>query len=104
MNELIELLKQKQGNESDYIYAGSLGVSQQLWQMTRSRKREIGMTLLKAVSKAHPELAVEVLIFLGWDIRVLTKLLGDIPTGYETPRNSKLRRLQDRLRSYFTKQ
>lgn len=103
MAELIEVLKRKQGDLSDYTYAEMLGVSQQLWQMTRSGKRDIGLTLLKAAAKAHPELAKDVLIFLGCNVNDLTKVLGDLPSAPETSPSQNLGSLWGRLISFFTK-
>ena len=65
-NILISRVLQKQ-NElglSDYKFAEMLGVGRSLWQLSRSGKRDIGLTLLKAVVCAFPELIPEVIKFL----------------------------------------
>ena len=64
---LLEKLKQKQGNQNDYQFAGKLGVSHQLWQMTRTGKRDIGLVILRASLKAFPNLGRDILVFLAND-------------------------------------
>lgn len=86
---LLEELMIKQSDSSDYAYAELLGVSQQLWQMTRSGKREVGITLLKAIAKVHPELASDVLIFLGFDVSMLTATTNNITTPSQSYQDSK---------------
>lgn len=79
---LIEKLKEIQAREglSDYKFADKLGVSPQLWQMTRTGKRDIGSVILKAVAKTYPELNRDVLIFLGSDASILSNQFSDLST------------------------
>jgi len=77
---LKEKLKELQMAEglSDYKFADKLGVSHQLWQMTRTGKREIGSVILKAILRTYPELSQAVLIFLSGD--VVSPLIPDNTT------------------------
>ena len=67
---LADKLKEIQTKDglSDYKFAARLGISPQLWQMTRTRKREIGLSILKGIVRAYPELCQYVLIFLYGDV------------------------------------
>lgn len=51
---------QAQEGMSDRQFAGKLGISTQLWQATRTGKRPIGLTLIKAVIRAYPSLRFDV--------------------------------------------
>ncbi len=66
-NDLLSQLKLRQIAEcmSGRQFAEKLGISHQLWQMTRAGKREIGLVLLKAIVKAYPILNRDVLLFLA---------------------------------------
>lgn len=79
---LIDKLKELQAREglSDYKFADKLAVSPQLWQMTRTLKRDIGLVILKAVMRAYPELYRDVLIFLGSDASILSNQFSDLST------------------------
>lgn len=81
-SSLIERLKELQTKEglSDYKFADKLEISPQLWQMTRTNKREIGLVVLKAVLKAYPELSRDVLFFLRSDVNNLTGVGGQPST------------------------
>ena len=63
MSLLYELMK-KQGEQSDREFAMRLGISRQLWQMTRRGQRRIGESLLLAIPVTFPELQAELLMFL----------------------------------------
>ena len=66
-NDLLSKLRLRQVGEcmSDRQFAGKLGISHQLWQMTRTGKRDIGLVLLRATVKAYPILNQDVLLFLA---------------------------------------
>lgn len=91
-NSLIEKLKEIQSEEdlSDYRFAEKLGVSHQLWQMTRTGKREIGLVILKAVLKVYPELYRDVLFFLGGDGVNLSMFNAIATTPSEMPYQNAL--------------
>ena len=81
---------------SDRQFAKKLGISHQLWQMTRTKKRDIGLVLLKAIVKAYPVLNRNVLLFLagpGYTIK---------PSEYA--QDSLFRRLLYRLISYIKRE
>ena len=61
---LLDKLIAKQGEQSDYKFADYLQITRPLWQLTRTGKRPIGLTLLRAVVKVCPELRRDVLNFL----------------------------------------
>jgi len=77
---LLEKLKEIQTREglSDYKFSDKLGISHQLWQMTRTGKREIGLAVLQGTLRAYPELARDVLFFLQGD--VASPLISDTIT------------------------
>lgn len=50
---------------SDRRFARKLGISHQLWQMTRTGKRDIHLVLLKAIVRAYPVLNRDVLLYLA---------------------------------------
>ena len=60
----LQKLLQKQGGQSDYAFAEMLGVKRSLWQLTRTGKLPIGITLLKAIAQIYPELNAAILDFL----------------------------------------
>lgn len=96
---LKEKLKELQTSEglNDYKFADKLGISHQLWQMTRSGKRDIGLIILKAILKAYPELDRDVLIFLSGDV-VITSGGVDLATDAPQPsQDGKLARFLSRL-------
>lgn len=88
---LLDKLKEKQGDLSDYKFAEKLGIAHQLWQMIRTGKRNIPKpVLLQGIARAHPELAPDVLIFLGFDV-VMSSLLAELLTNpHQTSQDSKL--------------
>jgi len=55
---------QKAADLSDYKFADKLGVDRIVWYTTRTGKRPIGLTLLKAIARVFPELHADVLSFL----------------------------------------
>lgn len=97
---LLDKLMVKQGYLSDRKFTDILGTSQQLWQLTRTGKSPISMTILKRVAKTYPELAMDVLEYLGFDVSLLTSS-GDLTGHDESYQNGNLRRLWHRLRGYF---
>jgi len=103
MTPLLEKLREKQGKLSDNAFSCGLGVSQQLWQMTRSGKRGIGLTLLKGVSKTYPDLAPYVLFFLGFDVSKYTVTANNITNTPETHQDANLRRFIDRVKKMLFK-
>ena len=54
MKDLLDLLKEEQGNESDYVFARRLGVATSTWQMTRTGERKIGLTIIMATGNNLP--------------------------------------------------
>lgn len=96
---LIEKLKEIQTKEglSDYKFAEKLGVSHQLWQMTRTSKRELGLAVLQGIIRAYPELYRDVFLFLSGDVNITSQLVG-LPTNYpQTPQDGKLGDFLSRL-------
>jgi len=102
-NSLIEKLKEKQTKErlSDYGFADKLSVSHQLWQMTRTGKREIGLAVLQGTIRAYPELDRDVLIFLGGDVDMSPKDEVDNHNTPEKPCNQNLDGLRHKLISFI---
>lgn len=100
---LIEKLREIQTREglSDYKFADKLGVSHQLWQMTRTDKREIGLTILQGTLRAYPELSREVLLFLSIDVVKDTGFAGDTTTPSETSSDKHQGGLLSRLISHI---
>lgn len=94
--ELILKLKSLQITKklSGHKFADKLGVSHQLWQMTRTGKREIGLTMLKGIVRAYPELNRDVLIFLAGDVYIKTADENDDTKPSETHQVGFLRALQ----------
>lgn len=100
---LIEKLKEIQAREglSDYKFADKLGISHQLWQMTRTGKREIGLTILQATMKAYPGLSGDVLVFLSSDVE-LSSHVGDLSTIPSQPsQNGKLAHFRAWLKRFI---
>jgi len=64
LNPLLTKLNAKQGGQSDYKFADHLQITRPLWQLTRTGKTPIGLTLLKAILRTYPELTPDVLNFL----------------------------------------
>ena len=60
----LQKLIQKQGDQSDYAFARMIGVKRSLWQLTRTGKLPIGVTVLKAIVQIYPELNADVLDYL----------------------------------------
>lgn len=79
---LLDKLKEKQAQErlSDHKFADKLSVSYQLWQMTRTGSREIGLAILRGILRAYPELYRDVLIFLGIDDSILANGVKELST------------------------
>jgi len=87
-NSLLEKLKELQAKEglSDYKFADKLRVSHQLWQMTRTGRREIGLAVLQGALRAYPELNRDVLFFLGWDVSITSKVVANATAiNHNTP-------------------
>ena len=86
---------------SDYKFADKLGVSHQLWQMTRTGKREVGLAVLHGTITAYPELSRDVLFFLSSDVEASTIIddLSTIPS--QTTQDGKLGRFRGWLRGFI---
>lgn len=54
----------KQGNQSDYAFAKRLGITRPLWQLTRTGRLQIGITLLKAIARTYPDIHQDIINFL----------------------------------------
>jgi len=63
-NPLLDKLIAKQGEQSDYKFADYLKITRPLWQLIRTGKRPIGLTLLRAIARVYPELHPDILDFL----------------------------------------
>jgi predicted transcriptional regulator len=59
--------KQRELELSDGAFARRLGVSRPLWVAIRSGQRPVGLSLLRGVVRAFPDLEAEVLSFLQGD-------------------------------------
>jgi len=70
---------------SDHKFAERLGISSQLWQMTRTGKRDIGLSVLKGVMRAYPELEQDVTLFLRGDVDTMTSLVGSPTDDHQQP-------------------
>lgn len=94
--ELTEKLKELQIKEglSNRKFASRLGISHQLWQMTRTGKRGIGLTLLKGIVRAYSEFNRDVLIFLAGDVYIKTTDETNGTEPHQTHRASFQRALQ----------
>ena len=98
---LLDKLKLKQGQLSDYQFADKLDISHQLWQMTRTGKREIGLVILKAILKAYPKLDRDVLIFLRGEV-VIPSTIGSFATDASQPsQDGKIARLRAWLKGFI---
>ena len=75
---------------SDYRFAEKIGVSHQLWQMTRTGKREIGLVILKAITRAYPELDRDVLLFLRGDVNITSQLAVETTDAPQTHQDKNL--------------
>ena len=84
-DKLLDKLKAKQGDLSDYRFVKTLKprVSQQLWQMTRTGKTKLGYTILKG-SSAYPDLALDVLEYLGFDVKEVISFVTNHTDASET--------------------
>ena len=58
-NDLLDKLNERQGKLSNYKFAERIGITPSLWQMIKNGKREVGITLLRAILKAYPELVFD---------------------------------------------
>ena len=86
--DLVGKLKTRQEDLSDQLFGEKLGISKQLWQMLRTGKRQIPQPLvLKGIAKAYPELALDVLIFLGFDVQLSSTTEGIPSKPPQTPQN-----------------
>lgn len=86
--DLVEKLKTRQGVLSDQLFGEKLGISKQLWQMLRTGERQIPRPLvLKGIAKAYPELAPDVLIFLGFDVQLSSTTEGILSKAPQTAQN-----------------
>jgi len=83
-------LKERQGNLSDYAYSEQLGISQQLWQQIRTEKKNVGITLLKAIGRTYPDMALDVLFFLGFDVSKVTSYADNTTNAPEKPQDRKI--------------
>lgn len=54
----------KQGQMDDSDFSRKLGIPRTTWLSTKSGKRPIGLTLLKALARTYPELKEEIFSFL----------------------------------------
>ncbi len=98
LDKLIKL--QVQEEMSDRKFAGKLGISTQLWQATRTSKRPIGLTLIKAVIRAYPRLRFDVFESL---CRECYEKPNDIPQeGYQTLRQRYLAAYRGFIVSIYT--
>ena len=63
---LIKILinRQLEQDLTNTAFAKKLGVSRTLWVMTRNGRRNVNITLLRAVAREFPELDDEILAFL----------------------------------------
>jgi len=98
----IDKLKEKQGDLSDQKFGERLGISKQLWQMLRTGKRHIPCPpIFPGIAKAHPELAMDVLIFLGFDVDV-SSLTQDLSTNLPQTHCSGCQRVLRGLAKVFS--
>ena len=95
--------KQSQRGLSDYKFAKILGVSPQLWQMTRTGKREIGLVVLKAAIRAYPKLFKDVLLFLSSDVNRLTIGVSGSTKSPQTNQNGKCKSFRGWLRELLSR-
>ena len=61
---LLDALLREQGDESDRVFARRLGVPRSTWQLTRCRRKAVGLTIARAAIRAFPhleQLALDVL-------------------------------------------
>jgi len=65
MGNLLSKLIQRQGTRSDYAFIQEFQVTRSLWSMTRTGKRPISLSILKATVKTYPELIPDVILFLS---------------------------------------
>ena len=67
--ELINRLKeiQEQKNLSDHRFARVLKVSRPNWSLTRTGKKPLGITMLRAISRTFPEFDRLIIQFLKED-------------------------------------
>ena len=79
-SNLIDRLRDIQTKEglSDHKFAKKLSISYQLWQMTRTGNRDVGLALAKGIVKAYPRLIGDVLIFLGADVVKVSGVDGEL--------------------------
>lgn len=79
----IQVRESISGNE----FARKLGISPQLYHMTKNGKRDIGLEVLRAIARAYPELNRDVLFFLSGDVNSLTGAGSDFTTPSDTAQN-----------------
>lgn len=98
-SSLLEKLKEIQDKEglSDYKFADKLGISHQLWQMTRTGKREIGLTILQGVRVVYPELDRDVLLFLSNNVDISPEERDITTITPETALGQKLGHFRQRI-------
>ena len=94
---LIDKLRAEQGTLSDYEFAKNLGISHQLWQMTRSGKREIGLVVLKGIVRAYSKLHQDVLLFLSGDANILNLADNNLTERHQRTPSQNLRGLIRKL-------
>lgn len=61
--DLIESLRQQQGNEPDGAFAARLGVTREAWRKVRVGQLKPGRKMLKGIMDAYPTMAPQVLAF-----------------------------------------
>jgi len=75
---------------SDEKFGDKLGVSPELWRMTRTGRRNIGITLLKGIMRAYPELEQDVLLFLLGDAGKTAEVIAIPTTPHQTAQDKNL--------------
>lgn len=100
---LEDKLKEKQRQEglSDHKFAKKLSISYQLWNFIRTGKRQIPRSpIFRGIGQAYPELAPDVLIFLGFDVEIIPSTDDNLTVPYQTHQGKQqggLRGLAKRL-------
>jgi len=101
--ELIETLGQiqKANRLNDSQMAERLGCTRQLYQMTRTGKATIGLTILKGAVRAFPEVIGDAIFFLtnGADIR--TGMPDTSTSPSQNAQDGKLGRFRGRCRGFI---
>lgn len=98
MKTVLDKLIEKQGDLSGHQFAKKLKTSQQLWQATRTGRRPIGLTIIKGFAPLYPDLALDVLSFLGFDVKEVISLLINRTDAPETSPGQKIPSFWHRVR------